>query len=115
MARPAVFHAAAKDATLCPGVDIRGPVVHPRADRRSGQGQTYGLWCNAWPENPAWKFVAVGLGNDVPFWTEFLRTLAEIDPGMAVKHEDAACSQTEGLSPWPPRPAQRRGGPLNAR
>ncbi|WP_229881447.1 hypothetical protein [Streptomyces alanosinicus] len=30
----------------------------------------YGFWCNAWPENPAWKFAAVGLGNDVPCWTE---------------------------------------------
>ncbi|MFD7940124.1 hypothetical protein ACFV4T_37405 [Streptomyces sp. NPDC059755] len=55
---------------------------------------------NAWPENPAWKFVAVGLGNDVPFWTEFLRALAEIDPDMAVniEHEDATYSQTEGLA-----------------
>ncbi|MGW2649221.1 hypothetical protein ACWC2T_30950 [Streptomyces sp. NPDC001393] len=36
-----------------------------------------------WPANPAWKFVALGLGNDVPFWTEFLRALAEIDPDAA--------------------------------
>ena len=39
-------------------------------------------------------------GNDVPYWTEFLRALAEIDPDMAVniEHEDAAYSQTEGLA-----------------
>lgn len=39
-------------------------------------------------------------GNDVPFWTEFLRGLAEIDPDIAVniEHEDAAYPQTEGLA-----------------
>nr|WP_286248034.1 hypothetical protein [Streptomyces graminofaciens] len=60
----------------------------------------YGFWCNAWPEDPAWKFVAVGLGNDVPFWTRFLKALADINPDMAVniEHEDAAYSRTEGLA-----------------
>ena len=24
----------------------------------------YGFWCNAWPANPGWKFVAVGVGHD---------------------------------------------------
>ncbi|WP_234382952.1 hypothetical protein [Streptomyces dysideae] len=93
---PLVFHAAAKDATLCPGADIRG--VLDTSFTRVPTG--YGFWCNAWPENPAWKFVAVGLGNDVPFWTGFLRALAESDPAMAVniEHEDAAYSQTEGLA-----------------
>ena len=49
---------------------------------------------------PGLKFVAVGLGNDVPFWTEFLRALADVDPDIAVniEHEDAAYSQTEGLT-----------------
>ncbi|MGW6731671.1 hypothetical protein [Streptomyces sp. NPDC055013] len=49
---------------------------------------------------PRGSFVAVGLGNDVPFWTDFLRALADIDPDMAVniEHEDAAYSQTEGLA-----------------
>jgi sugar phosphate isomerase/epimerase len=42
---------------------------------------------------------AVGRGHDVDFWTEFLRTLAEIDPDMAVniEHEDQELDQMEGL------------------
>ncbi|OLZ68845.1 hypothetical protein AV521_18670 [Streptomyces sp. IMTB 2501] len=33
----------------------------------------HGFWCNTRAENPAWKSVTVCLGDDVPFWTEFLR------------------------------------------
>ncbi|MFF2934187.1 sugar phosphate isomerase/epimerase family protein [Streptomyces mirabilis] len=101
---PLVFHAAAKDATLCPGADIRGVLdtsfTRVPADAPDKVLTGYGFWCNAWPQNPAWKFVAVGVGHDVPYWTEFLRALAEIDPDMAVniEHEDAAYSQTEGLA-----------------
>ncbi|MFE4821307.1 hypothetical protein ACFRFU_33675 [Streptomyces sp. NPDC056704] len=76
--------------------------VHPHhpADAPGKVPTGYGFWCNAWPENPAWKFVAVGVGHDVPYWTEFLRALAEVDPDMAVniEHENAAYSQTEGLA-----------------
>jgi sugar phosphate isomerase/epimerase len=58
-----------------------------------------GYWCNKWPDDPAWRFVAVGIGHDVPYWTEFLRALAEIDPDMAVniEHEDTELDQVEGL------------------
>jgi sugar phosphate isomerase/epimerase len=44
--------------------------------------------------------VAVGTGHDLEYWTEFLRTLAEVDPDMAVniEHEDASYSRTEGLA-----------------
>ncbi|WLW57457.1 sugar phosphate isomerase/epimerase family protein [Streptomyces sp. YU58] len=101
---PLVFHAAAKDAALCPGADIRGVLdtsftrVPADADDKVPTG--HGFWCNAWPENPAWKFVAVGEGHDVAYWTEFLRALAGVDPDMAVniEHEDAAYSRTEGLA-----------------
>ena len=43
----------------------------------------------------------IGIGHDVPYWTEFLRALAEIDPDMAVniEHEDASYSRIEGLAP----------------
>ncbi|WP_328772083.1 hypothetical protein [Streptomyces sp. NBC_00286] len=78
-----------------------GHVIHPRPRSRPDRVPTgYDFWCNAWPENPAWKFVAVGLGHDVPYWTDFLRALADINPAMAVniEHEDAAYSQTEGLA-----------------
>src|SRR5437764_1152143 len=60
----------------------------------------YGFWCNAWPQDPAWRFVAVGIGHDVPYWTGFLTALAEIDPDMAVniEHEDAGYSRLDGLA-----------------
>jgi sugar phosphate isomerase/epimerase len=101
---PLVFHAAAKDAMITPGVDIRG-VLDTSFERVSaddpGKVPTgYGFWCNAWPDNPGWRFVAVGVGHDVEYWTEFLRALAEIDPDMAVniEHEDASFSRLDGLA-----------------
>ena len=101
---PLVFHAAAKDAMVLPGADVRGVLdtsftrVPPGTQGRVPTG--YDFWCNAWPEDPAWRFVALGLGHDVAYWTEFLRALARVDPDMAVniEHEDAAYSQTEGLA-----------------
>lgn len=101
---PLVFHAAAKDAAIAPGVDVRGVLdtsftrVPADADGRVPTG--YGHWCAAWPRDPAWRFVAVGVGHDVDYWTEFLRALAEIDPDMPVniEHEDAAFSRLDGLA-----------------
>jgi sugar phosphate isomerase/epimerase len=101
---PLVFHAAAKDAMITPGVDVRGVLdtsftrVPAEAPDKVPTG--YGFWCTAWPENPAWRFVAVGVGHDVGYWTEFLRALAEVDPDMAVniEHEDASYSRLDGLA-----------------
>jgi sugar phosphate isomerase/epimerase len=99
-----VFHAAAKDAAIQPGVDIRG-VLDTSFERvpSDAEGKVptgYGFWVTAWPENPAWRFVAVGVGHDVDYWTEFLRALAEVDPNMAVniEHEDASYSRLDGLA-----------------
>jgi sugar phosphate isomerase/epimerase len=101
---PLVYVAAAKDAAITPGVDIRG-VLDTSFERvpASAQGKVptgYGFWCNSWPEKPGWKFVAVGVGHDVDYWTEFLRALAEVDPDMAVniEHEDADYSRLDGLA-----------------
>ena len=60
-----------------------------------------GFWCDSWPENPAWKFAATGIGHDVAHRAEFLRALAEVDPDRAlnIEHEDAVHSRTEGLAP----------------
>ena len=101
---PLVFHAAAKDTTLSPGIDIRGVLdtsftrPPPNTPDRVPTGIDH--WCNTWPDNPAWKFVAVGNGHDTTYWTEFLTALAEIDPNMPVniEHEDTTYSQTEGLA-----------------
>jgi sugar phosphate isomerase/epimerase len=101
---PLVFHAAAKDAMITPGVAIRGVLdtsfERVPADAEGKVPTGYGFWCNAWPQDPAWRFVAVGVGHDVPYWTEFLRALAEIDPDMAVniEHEDASYSRLDGLA-----------------
>jgi sugar phosphate isomerase/epimerase len=100
---PLVFHAAAKDAMITPGVDIRGVLdtsfERVPADAPDKVPTGIGFWCNAWPTNPAWRFVAVGVGHDVPYWTQFLTALAEVDPDIAVniEHEDADYSRDEGL------------------
>ena len=102
---PLVFHAAAKDAAITPG--RRHPrrarhLLRAGARRRGGQGahRATASGATSWPENPGWKFVAVGIGHDVEYWTEFLRALAEIDPDMAVniEHEDADYSRLDGLA-----------------
>jgi sugar phosphate isomerase/epimerase len=101
---PLVFHAAAKDAMITPGVDVRGVLdtsfTRVPADAPDKVSTGIGHWCNAWPEEPAWRFVAVGVGHDVDWWTEFLRALAEVDPDMAVniEHEDADYSRLDGLA-----------------
>ena len=101
---PLVFHAAAKDAMITPGVDIRGVLdtsfERVPADAPDKVPTGIGFWCNAWPANPAWRFVAVGIGHDVAYWTEFLIALAEINPDIAVniEHEDADYSRVDGLA-----------------
>lgn len=101
---PLVFHAAAKDAAITDGVARKGVLdvdftrVPADADGKVPTG--IGFWCNAWPEDPAWRFVAVGKGHDVDYWARFCAALAEVNPDMAVniEHEDAAMSQLDGLS-----------------
>jgi sugar phosphate isomerase/epimerase len=101
---PLVFHAAAKDARIEPGVDIRGvldTMFEPVPADAEGKTPTgIGFWCTKWPDNPAWRFVAVGIGHDVAYWSQFLRALADIDPDMAVniEHEDATYSRLDGLA-----------------
>jgi sugar phosphate isomerase/epimerase len=101
---PLVFHAAAKDAMITPGVAIRGVLdtsfERVPADAPGKVPTGIGYWCTAWPQDPAWRFVAVGVGHDVEYWAEFLRALAEVDPDMAVniEHEDAAYSRIDGLA-----------------
>jgi len=101
---PLVVNAAAKDAMITPGVDIRGVLDTSfeavPADAEGKVPTGYGYWTTAWPSDPAWRFVAVGIGHDLPYWTEFLRALAEVDPDLPVniEHEDASFSRLEGLA-----------------
>ena len=101
---PLVYVAAAKDATICPTADIRGVLdtsfVRVPADAENKVPTGYGFWVNEWPAEPGWKFVAVGIGHDVEYWTEFLRALDEVAPDCAVniEHEDADYSRLDGLA-----------------
>jgi len=101
---PLVFHAAAKDAMITPGVDIRGVLdtsfERVPADAADKVPTGIGFWCNAWPADPAWRFVAVGIGHDVDYWAGFLAALAGVNPDIAVniEHEDASYSRVDGLA-----------------
>ena len=98
-----IYNAAAKDVRINPAAKINGVLddrfhrVPPDDPKYLPLGGRYSL-C-AWPENSSWDFVAVGIGNDVAFWAEFLNAIDEIDPGMPVniEHEDASMSQLDGL------------------
>jgi len=100
---PLVFQAAAKDvrintenAKLYGVLDNSFRRLSPDEDRVNLGGDE---WANEWPKNSAWDFVALGKGHDVAFWTEFLRALREVDPGMLVniEHEDTELGRIEGL------------------
>lgn len=101
---PLVFHAAAKDAMITPGIDIRGALdtsfERVPADAADKVPTGIGFWCNAWPADPAWRFVAVGIGHDVDYWAGFLTALAGVSPDIAVniEHEDANYSRVDGLA-----------------
>ena len=85
-----IFHVHAKDTKIEPGVATRG-VLDPSV------GMDH--YCSSWPSDPAWRFVAIGEGHDVPWWSEFLAAIAKIDPEMNIniEHEDAAYDQLEGI------------------
>ncbi len=100
---PLVLHAAAKDvrvnteyAAVYGVLDNRFRRLRPDEPRVNLGGDE---WANEWPKDSAWDFVALGKGHDVDYWTEFLRALHEVDPGMLVniEHEDVSLGRIEGL------------------
>ncbi|MCX2749497.1 sugar phosphate isomerase/epimerase [Arthrobacter sp. MI7-26] len=100
---PLVFQAAAKDvrvntsnAALYGVLDNSFRRLSPEESRTNLGGDE---WANEWPKNSAWDFVALGRGHDTAYWTEFLRALHEVDPGMLVniEHEDTSLGRIEGL------------------
>ncbi len=98
-----VFHAAAKDVRVNPEWAAINGVLDNSFRRLSPDEPRTNLggdeWANEWPKQSAWDFVALGKGHDTAFWTEFLRALREVDPGMWVniEHEDVALGRIEGL------------------
>lgn len=98
-----IFHVHAKDTALFPGVATRGvldssfgPVPEDPA-KRTPVGSAH--YCSTWPADAAWRFVAIGNGHDVPWWTEFLRAIRTINPAMNIniEHEDQSMGQLEGV------------------
>lgn len=98
-----ITHVHAKDAAVLPGAAVRGvldtafdPVPEDPAQRTP---TGIGHYCSTWPEDPAWRFVALGEGHDVDYWTRFLTALAAVNPDLSVniEHEDAAFGKVEGL------------------
>ena len=100
---PLVGHVHAKDTRILPGAAYRGVLDtdfgHVPAEAEGKVPVAYGYWCNSWPQDPAWRFVALGLGHDTDYWAEFLTAIAEVDPEMNVniEHEDAEYGNVEGL------------------
>ena len=98
-----ITHVHAKDTAVLPGATVRGvldtafgPVPEDPAQRTP---TGIGHYCSTWPEDPAWRFVALGEGHDVDYWTRFLTALAAVNPDLSVniEHEDAAFGKVEGL------------------
>lgn len=99
-----VGHVHTKDTKVFPGAAYRGVLdtdftpVPAAAENKTPVAYDY--WCSSWPEDPAWRFVALGLGHDVDYWTEFLSVARECNPDMNIniEHEDAAYGNVEGLT-----------------
>lgn len=98
-----VGHVHAKDTKIFPGVAYRGVLDtdfgHMPADAKGSAPCALDYDCNVWPEDPAWRFVAFGLGHDEQYWVEFLKAIFDVNPNMVVniEHEDAEYGQIEGL------------------
>ncbi|SFG07075.1 AP endonuclease family 2 C terminus [Mycobacterium sp. 455mf] len=97
-----MLHAAAKDTRVNPNCSIYG-VLDDRFTRIPLEQNPTGLGgrhvVNRWPEDSAWDFVAVGQEHGVGFWSDFLRALERVDPGIWVniEHEDLSFGPLEGL------------------
>jgi Sugar phosphate isomerases/epimerases len=98
-----VGHVHAKDTKIFPGVAYRGVLDtdfgHVPADAPNKTPVAADYWCTSWPNDPAWRFVAFGLGHDTDYWTRFLNAISEVNPDMVVniEHEDAEYGNVEGL------------------
>lgn len=98
-----IGHVHAKDTKIFPGAAYRGVLdtdfVPVPAEAENKTPVAVGYWCRSWPQDPAWRFVAFGLGHDTEYWAEFLRVISAADPDMNIniEHEDAAYGNVEGL------------------
>lgn len=99
-----IFHVHAKDTVILPGIATRGVLdssfgpVPDDPDVRVQTGMEH--YCSSWPSDPAWRFVAIGNGHDVTWWTNFLRAIRDVNPGMNIniEHEDQSLAQLDGIA-----------------
>src|SRR5699024_1640189 len=98
-----ITHVHAKDTAVLPGATVRGvldTVFDPVPEDPAQRTPTgIGHHVSTWPEDAAWRFVALGEGHGVDYWIRFLSALAAVNPDLHVniEHEDAAFGQIEGL------------------
>ena len=98
-----IFHVHAKDTALFPGVATRGVLDSSFGPVPTDPAKQYPVamahYCSTWPDDPAWRFVAIGNGHDVGWWTEFLTAVRAINPDMNIniEHEDQSMGQLEGI------------------
>lgn len=98
-----ITHVHAKDTAVFPGATVRGvldTVFDPVPEDPAQRTPTgIGHHVSTWPEDAAWRFVALGEGHGVDYWIRFLSALAAVNPDLHVniEHEDAAFGQIEGL------------------
>ena len=98
-----IYCSAAKDVRINPAAKING-VLDDRFTRIPKGSPGYlplgGRFelCR-WPENSSWDFVAVGVGNGVAFWAEFIKAIEAIDPDIPIniEHEDTSMTTMDGL------------------
>lgn len=94
---------AAKDVRINEAVKINGVLddrftrMPPGTEGHLPLGGSYYL-CR-WPESSSWDFVAVGIGNDVDFWAQFISGVQDINPEIPIniEHEDQSMTTMEGL------------------
>lgn len=99
-----VVHVHAKDTEILPGAALRGVLDTAFGSVPEDPAQRVptgiGHYCSSWPEDAAWRFVALGQGHDTDYWAGFLRAVSDADPDMnvSIEHEDAAFDRVEGLA-----------------
>ncbi|MBS5899603.1 MAG: sugar phosphate isomerase/epimerase [Actinomycetaceae bacterium] len=98
-----ILHVHAKDTKIESGVATKGVLDTGFGHWPENEDDRYpsamAHWCQVWPQDPAWRFVYLGGGNDVSFWTQFCRAVAAINPDMnvSVEHEDNQYDMIKGL------------------
>ena len=99
-----VYFAAAKDDAILDGAKTKGVLddefVACRRTTRTRCRPGAATGATPGPTDPAWRFVAVGLGHTGRLLGRGAAALREVDPDITIniEHEDASMSVLDGLS-----------------